>query len=486
MAAMRQRDLFSGGEPGPARPRGAERPGVRARSVPPPATKPRRTTWTVSELADRMQGSLETEFFDLWVEGEVSGFKAYPGSGHWYFTLKDDKAAVRAVVYRLDQKLTRFVPRDGMVVLARGGLVVYKPKGDVQFRAKLLEPAGQGALQAAFEQLKEKLAQEGLFAAERKRPLPRLPRRIGVVTSPAGAVIRDILNVLRRRYANLEVLLYPARVQGEGAAEEVAAGVRELNRIGGLDVLIVARGGGSLEDLQAFNDEGVARAIAASAVPVISAVGHETDFTIADFVADLRAPTPSAAAELVVQAKAELQAGLHALEGRLRAAVTRRVETLRHRLLRAGAERVFEAERGRLARLETRLGHLDGRARAALTRGLERAGERLRRGDVRLAAFQWERRRAALEERLRAQDRRLATAIAARIERRREVVARQVARLEALSPLKVLSRGYALVFDERSGRLVRQPAEVAAGQRLRIRVEGGELRAAALAAEEEK
>ncbi|MCM2258733.1 MAG: exodeoxyribonuclease VII large subunit, partial [Vicinamibacteria bacterium] len=263
-----------------------------------------------------MQGSLETEFFDLWVEGEISGFKAHT-SGHWYFTLKDANASIRTVFFRQDQRLTRFQPREGMKVLARGGLTVYKPRGDVQFRAKLLEPAGQGALQAAFEQLKEKLAAEGLFAPERKRVLPRLPRRIGVVTSPTGAVIRDILNVLKRRYTNLELLLYPARVQGEGAAHEVAQGIRELNRIGDLDVIIVARGGGSLEDLQAFNDEGVARALAASRIPTISAVGHETDFTIADFVADLRAPTPSAAAELVVQAKAELQAGLRAIEDRL-------------------------------------------------------------------------------------------------------------------------------------------------------------------------
>jgi len=275
------------------------------------ASRARPRALTVSELTDRIQGVLEVEFADVWVEGEVSNLKIAP-SGHWYFSLKDDRAQVRAVVWKTDTRLIRFRPRDGMKVLARGQVRVYAPRGEYQISVQVLEPLGKGSLQQAFEELKERLGKEGLFDAARKRPLPMLPRRIGVVSSPTGAVVQDILRVLRARYVNLGVLLYPARVQGPEAAGEVAQGIRALSRLGGLDVLIVARGGGSLEDLWAFNDEQVARALSSSKVPTICAVGHETDFTIADFVADLRAPTPSAAAERVVQAKEDLVAQIAA------------------------------------------------------------------------------------------------------------------------------------------------------------------------------
>ena len=264
-----------------------------------PARPAPRRAFTVSELTDRVQGVLETDFFDVWVEGEVSNLRFAP-SGHWYFSLKDDHAQLKAVVWKTATRLIRFRPRDGMKVVVRGGLRVYPPRGEYQLSVEVLEPLGKGTLQQAFEELKEKLEKEGLFDGARKRPLPMLPRCIGVVTSPSGAVIQDILRVVSRRYANLEVLVYPARVQGEDAAAEIVQGIRALNRLKGLDVIIVARGGGSLEDLWPFNEERVARALAASRVPTISAVGHETDYTIADFLADLRAPTSSAAAEHVI------------------------------------------------------------------------------------------------------------------------------------------------------------------------------------------
>ena len=256
-----------------------------------------------------------------------------------------------------------------MKVLARGAVRVYAPRGDYQVSVQVLEPLGKGSLQQAFEELKERLEKEGLFDPARKRPLPMLPRRIGVVTSPTGAVLRDILRVLRSRYADLEVLVYPALVQGEGAAAEIAQGIRALNRIGGLDVIVLARGGGSLEDLWAFNEEAVARAIAASRIPTISAVGHETDFTIADFVADLRAPTPSAAAERVVQAKEELQARVAALEERRDAALRLRLARVRSRVEAAAAHRVFAAERGRLRVQAQRVDELVRRAETGLVRG---------------------------------------------------------------------------------------------------------------------
>src|SRR5262245_60545851 len=261
-----------------------------------------RRALSVSELTDRLQGVLETEFFDVWVEGEISNLNQ-AASGHWYFSLKDDRAQIRAVVWKTAARLIKWKPKDGMRVLARGGIKVYAPRGDYQISIEVLEPLGVGSLQQAFEELKEKLSKEGLFDPARKRPLPMLPRCIGIVTSPTGAVIQDILRVLQRRYANLGVLIYPARVQGAEAAYEIVQGIRALNKFKGVDVLMVARGGGSLEDLWPFNDEMVARALATSRVPTLSAVGHETDFTIADFVADQRAPTPSAGAERVVQAK---------------------------------------------------------------------------------------------------------------------------------------------------------------------------------------
>ena len=453
---MQQKGLDFGASPGP-------RP-------------PRRRAWSVSELTDRIQGALETEFVDVWVEGEVSNLKL-AASGHFYFSLKDERAQIRAVVWKTDARLLRFRPQDGMKVLARGAVRLYPPRGEYQLSVQVLEPLGKGSLQQAFEDLKERLGKEGLFDPSRKRPLPMLPRRIGVVTSPTGAVIRDILRVLRARYANLAVLLYPARVQGEGAAEEIAQGIAALNRIPGLDVLIVARGGGSLEDLWAFNEEKVARALAASRLPTISAIGHETDFTIADFVADLRAATPSAAAERVVQAKEDLRARIAALDRRRDACLRLLLARVRARVQAAAAHRVFAAERGRLRVQAQRVDALTTRAETGLVRHLERGRDRARRFRERLEAFRWDRQLGARRERLARHSDRLRSLLRAGLDARRAGLTRLAAQLDGLSPLAVLGRGYALVWDEARSLLLRDARDAETGRRLRIRLHRGALRA---------
>src|SRR5437879_5570127 len=295
---------------------------------------PARRVWTVRDLVSTVRTAVEREYTDVYVEGEISNYRPAE-SGHLYFTLKDGDAQLRIVMFRTQARLLRFKPANGMQIIARGRVTIYEARGELQLSAEYLEPKGAGALQVAFEQLKAKLAEEGLFDASRKKPMPAMPQRIGVVTSPQGAAIHDMLNILKRRHESVHVYIFPAQVQGEGAALEVAGGVKYFNSsvavktLGAkVDVIIVARGGGSVEDLWAFNNEGLARSIASSEIPVISAVGHETDFTIADFVADMRAPTPSAAAELVIESKHQLNervAGLHIRLGR----------AIRYRLLTA-------------------------------------------------------------------------------------------------------------------------------------------------------
>src|SRR5438270_3960213 len=275
-----------------------------------------RRIWRVTDLVGAVRTTVERGYTDVWVEGEVSNFRAAE-SGHLYFALKDGDALLRVVMFRMQARLLRFKPDNGMQIIARGRVTVYDQRGELQLAAEFLEPMGAGALQLAFEQLKNKLAQEGLFDRLRKKRLPQLPRRIGIVTSPRGAALHDMLNVLARRHESVGILIYPAQVQGESAAAEVASGVRYFNRKKDVDVIIIARGGGSIEDLAAVNDEAVARTIAAFELPVISAVGHDTDFTICDFVADLRAPTPSAAAEIVVRSQHELLERVTSLQARL-------------------------------------------------------------------------------------------------------------------------------------------------------------------------
>jgi exodeoxyribonuclease VII large subunit len=440
-----------------------------------PAPGPARTALSVSQLTDRIQGVLETDFFDVWVEGEVSNLTLHR-SGHWYFSLKDDRAQVRAVVWKTQTRLVRFKPQDGMKVVVRGGLTVYAARGDYQLKVEVIEPRGKGALQQAYEDLKARLEQEGLFEAARKRPLPALPRCIGLVTSPSGAAVVDFLRVLGGRFANAEVLVYPARVQGPEAAGEIVKGIRALNRFRRLDVLVVARGGGSLEDLWPFNEEAVARALATSRVPTLSAVGHETDFTIADFVADVRAATPSAAAEIVVRAKEDLAAGIEGLARRAEGALRLRVARVRGRVEAVTAHRVFEAERGRLRAHGQQVRELSRRAEAALRLRLERARERARRGGERVEAFRWDRQVAARRQRAAALSARLLELLQGRVRHGRADARALAGRLEGLSPLRVLARGYALVWDE-AGRLLRDPREVSVGDGLRLRLAEGELAA---------
>src|SRR5436309_8977473 len=290
-----------------------------------------RAVLTVSALTIELRAVLEERFPAVWVEGEISNFRLY-GSGHAYFTLKDADAQVRAVLFRNRGRRIKFEPADGLHVMAFGSIEIYPQRGEYQLVIELLEPKGLGALQLAFEQLKTRLQAEGLFDQARKRELPQFPRKIGIVTSTSGAAIRDMLRVIGRRFGELHIVIAPCRVQGDGAAEEIAQGVRDLNLLGGVDVIIVGRGGGSLEDLWAFNEEAVARAIAASKAPVVSAVGHEVDYTIADFVADLRAPTPSAGAELVVREEQAIVDGLEALRHRLDRAVRRPLSNLERRV----------------------------------------------------------------------------------------------------------------------------------------------------------
>src|SRR6266566_2227912 len=328
-------------------------------------TPPTRTVLTVTELTVRVRDLLEQEFYEVWVEGELSGCRVW-NTGHMYFTLKDGASQVRSVIFRSALRYLKFKPADGLRVVARGKVSVYEPKGEYQLVCEHLEPHGLGALQLAFDQLKKRLQDEGLFDAARKRPLPALPRKIGIVTSLDGAAIRDIINVLRRRYAHAHLVVRPARVQGEGAALDIARGIRALARLAGVDVIIVARGGGSLEDLWAFNEEVVARAIAGSPVPIISAVGHETDVTIADFVADVRAPTPSAAAELVVSAKDEFCGRIDRLHDGLRAATRRGIQERARRVHMLSGRPAIAGYAGRLA--------MKGRHAAELTHALARSG----------------------------------------------------------------------------------------------------------------
>jgi exodeoxyribonuclease VII large subunit len=437
---------------------------------------PGRRALTVTQLTQRIQELIELEFVDVCVEGEVSNL-TIAASGHWYFSLKDDKAQIRAVVWKSAARYIRFRPKDGLKVVARGALRVYPPKGEYQIAVELLEPVGKGSLQEAFEQLKARLEKEGLFDPRRKRALPALPRRIGIVTSPTGAVIRDVMRVLSRRFANIEALIYPARVQGSDAAGEIVQGLRVLGRIGGLDVIVVARGGGSLEDLWPFNEEDVARALAACPVPTISAIGHETDFTIADFVADVRAPTPSAAAEMVVRAKADLRDRIVALDRRLDSVLRLRMTRLRARVAALAAHRVFEAERGRIRNHGQRIDELGRRTVKALERCFERGREQWRRMAERLELFQWERQISMRHDRLAHDVERLATTARSAITTRRVALNRLSGMLAGLSPLAVLERGFALVWDVEKSRLVRHPDDVETGAALRIRVHGGGLRA---------
>jgi exodeoxyribonuclease VII large subunit len=439
-----------------------------------PAPRADRRVLTVSELNALARGLIEEAFPSVWVEGEISNLRRYP-SGHTYFTLKDAGAQIAAVLFRGASAGLRFRPEDGLKVLTRGRVSLYEPRGGYQIIVEDLEPAGLGALQLAFEQLKKRLAAEGLFDAARKRPLPLLPRRLGIVTSPSGAAIRDILRVLERRFARLEVVLAPARVQGEQAAPEIVRGIRDLDRLGGIDVLIVARGGGSIEDLWPFNEEAVARAVAASRVPVISAVGHETDVTIADLVADVRAPTPSAAAEMVVRSEEELRERVQALRARLLAAARLDLARRRQDLQGLGAERAFGNARGRLREAMIRVDDLGDRMRAALGRAALEARHRVEVLAQRMTPARLAERLSGRRARAESQTHLLRAALETRLARLRAAVEAYGERLHALSPLAVLGRGYAICRLPGDGAILKEASRVGPGDRVEVRLHRGRL-----------
>ena len=436
---------------------------------------PARRVWTVRELVAAVRTRVEREYGDVWVEGEISNFRPAE-SGHLYFTLKDDGAQVRIVMFRSQARLLRFKPANGMQVIARGRVTVYEARGELQLSAEMLEPLGAGALQIAFEQLKAKLASEGLFERERKKLIPALPRRVGVVTSPRGAALHDILNILRRRHQAVSVLIYPAQVQGESAAAEVGAGVRYFNRAKNVDVIVVARGGGSLEDLAAFNDEGLARVIAASELPVISAVGHETDFTIADFVADLRAPTPSAAAELVIESERQLRERVESLHSRLSRAARYQLLMSRQKLTELAQHGAFARMQDLINRRQQRLDDLMYRL-ATVKRGqLQELRRRIEIASARLHLHDPRRSLRNLRRDVDARVAALGAAVRRALLQRRARAEQLAARLEALSPLNILERGYALVFDA-EGKLVKDTAQLQVGMDVRARVARGEFTA---------
>ncbi len=439
------------------------------------AWEPQRRTYTVAELNAHVRGLLESEFTDIWVGGEISGCRI-PSSGHCYFTLKDHEAQLKCVCYRSSLRYLKFKPQDGMAVLVRGRLDLYEARGEVQMLVEALEPQGHGALQFAFEQLKKKLAAEGLFEAARKRALPKYPQRIGIITSQSGAVIRDMANVLSRRFPGLHVRLYPAMVQGEGAVEQVCRALDYFSRAGWAQVVILARGGGSLEDLWTFNEEAVARAIASSQVPVIAAVGHETDFTIADFVADLRAPTPSAAAELVICTREQVLEQVSVFEHKLTQSVRYRVAMSARRLHQQGVERASSVLHRAIGRRLQRVDELDYQLRRLVNvrlslcrRRLEEQNKRLRDLDLRL-------RLASARRRLEASETRLKVLAGMRVAASRGRLEPLIAHVTQLSPLRILDRGYAIVSNS-EGRIVKGPEDVAVDETVDMRVAKGRIRA---------
>ena len=433
---------------------------------------PLRYILTVSELTQEIKKILESRFVEVWVEGEVSNLRI-PPSGHIYFTLKDDASQIRAVLFKMQARTLRFTPKDGLHVVCRGRVSLYEKRGDYQLILESMEPKGIGALQLAFLQLKEKLEREGLFAPARKKPIPMVPQKIGVITSPTGAVIRDMLHILNRRFENLHVLLYPVRVQGEGASGEIVEALTDFNQQTDVDVIILGRGGGSLEDLWAFNEEAVARAIYRSKIPIISAVGHETDYTISDFVADLRAPTPSAAAELVVRDKTEIKHLLHFLGGRLENEAVQMLQEYRTHLSHLSG--IFREPKKKIEEYFLRMDDLVNRLRLLTSWTFKRRKEKqlhlseklfLRNPMEKLKNF-----RLSVSE----GSRRMEQLVKHGIEIYRHRVGGTSGRLDSLSPLSILRRGYSITRQVPSLQILRDAVQVQPGDRVEVRLFRGKL-----------
>jgi exodeoxyribonuclease VII large subunit len=440
---------------------------------------PRRDIYTVSRLNREARGLLEAGLPSLWITGELSNLSR-PASGHWYFTLKDEDAQVRCAMFRQRNLAVRETPRDGMQVMLRARVGLYEARGEFQLIVDHLEDAGEGELRRRFEALKLKLAAEGLFDAARKRALPRFPGRVGIVTSATGAALRDVLHVLARRFPAVSVLLYPVPVQGAGAAGEIAAMLALAGRRAEVDVLLLVRGGGSLEDLWAFNDEGLARAIAVLDLPVITGIGHEVDFTIADFVADVRAPTPSAAAELAVQDAAAWRETVGAAAARLASAavraIRRRGDVMGDAARRLGRLHPAQAVRERMQRVD----ELQVRALAAVRRARTACGERLLRVAAELGAASPASRVAALRQRATHAARRLAPSVGHGLALARGRLQAALQTLHATSPIATLGRGYAIVTRAADGAVLRDPAAAPPGTDIDARLARGTLRARVL------
>jgi exodeoxyribonuclease VII large subunit len=409
----------------------------------------------------------------VWIQGEISNFKRHT-SGHLYFSLKDARAQIKAACFRNNNMYLKFRPEDGMEVIARGRISVYEPRGDYQIIVEYMEPVGLGSLQLAFDQLKEKLRKEGLFDETYKVSLPLLPQKVGIVTSPTGAAIRDILRILKRRNASLDVLIYPAKVQGAGAAEEIAAGIRYLDNRADMDVIIVGRGGGSIEDLWAFNEEVVARAIFQCRLPIISAVGHEVDFTIADFVADLRAPTPSAAAEMVSGARDDLIMNVNSLKGRLMQAVRRGIEQRRLQLERLEHNKAFMITPNKIRDLQQRFDEGTLRMTQAIQQFMQAIRHQERIFAMRLSAVDLGRGIHHKREILARNHQGLISAVKALLHRERGRFEVAAGKLDALSPLSILQRGFALCRDVR-GNVIKNASNVNRGDTVQVTLASGGL-----------
>jgi len=427
---------------------------------------------TVSELTGQIKGLLEVNFSQILVEGEISNLRI-PPSGHMYFSLKDDLSQIRAVIFRMEARTLRFLPEDGLHVIARGRVGLYEKRGEYQLILDSMEPKGIGALQLAFLQLKERLEKEGLFDARLKKPIPRIPERIGIITSPTGAVIRDMIQIIERRFQNVHILLYPVRVQGEGASLEIAEGIRYFNDQMNVDTIIVGRGGGALEDLQAFNEEVVARAIYLSRIPVISAVGHETDFTIADFVADLRAPTPSAAAELAVRDKREIKSAIehlmNGLEGRMEQILQGERTNLSHlaKVLVSPKKRIEDC----FLRVDEILSRLSNVVVWSFRGNREKCLHMSERVYLRNPVQRIENLRTFVFQ----SEKRLKRSLGYSIEIQRQKARTIFGKLESLSPLSILGRGYSITRKLPNLEILRDAAAVGVGARVEVTLHRGTL-----------
>jgi exodeoxyribonuclease VII large subunit len=435
--------------------------------------QPNRRAFTVSELTMRIRDLLGRNFTDIWVEGEISNCREAQ-SGHIYCTLKDDRAQIKCVCFKQQLRGIKFRPEDGLHVTVRGSVSVYESRGEYQIYVENIEPVGLGALQLAFEQLKKRLEAEGLFAAERKKPLPLLPSRIGLITSPRGAAVRDVVRILRRRFPNVHLLVFPVRVQGEGSAAEIVRALKFFNQRKLVDVLILARGGGSMEDLWAFNEEIVARAIFASEISVISGIGHETDFTIADFVADVRASTPSAAAELVVQTRREFDKHIADLRETLVSVVRYRLLELSRRVHELSARRGFRRPLDLLRQQRQRADEMTSRLASGLRARLEQSRKRFTALHLRIATFDFRMKISAFRLRLDSRNADLGVRAERLLGTKRERLERLILQLEERSPLRVLERGYAIATDV-AGNLLRDAAHVQPGDAVTIQLHRGRL-----------